>query len=138
VSLFLGQELVDVMASSSREPNASDSSSISLQSNALMKKGGFNLAQWQMDRSFQKVLKKPNNLFAKQHHEAKFLFWQDLLTSYREIHALELSEDNYFVTAGMYHKANIYELTVVQLWHIDQALSSQKDGVGPMMQYPWH
>ena len=101
---FYGQELVDVMSSSSKEPNASDYSSISLQSKVLnlLMKGGFNLAQWQIDRSFQKVLKKQKNIFPQQHHDAKSPFLQDSPTTDGEVQALELSEDNnYFVTAGM-------------------------------------
>ena len=54
------------------------------------------MAQWQMDRFRQKVLKKPNNLFTPLHHKAnKSLFGQDLKTNIKvEIRALELSEDN--------------------------------------------
>ena len=70
----------------------------------------------------QLPLKKPNTLFAQQHHEAKSLLGQDLQTSIQdgEIRALF-----WFSTAGTHCSQNSGKMVFGLLCHIDQALSQK-------------
>lgn len=121
----LDENYCDSLDSEITSSSQSDSRYFSYQSDEVL---GFNVAHWHMNRSHQKVFRKPKDRFTQP--IAHCLFRHSLPTIYRAVHALEFSEDNNYFAGTLYicHIAiGVIEMKQFVVWHMNQALSSQKE-----------